>query len=55
MKKLRNQAQLKEHENSPKTVNRPLQSDRHWVQKRDSENTERIKAEYQGIKRGYEQ
>ena len=31
--------------------NRPLQSDRHWFQNGDSENTEWIKAEYQGIKR----
>ena len=35
-----------------KQWNRPLQSDRHWVQKGVSENTEGIKAEYQGIKSG---
>ena len=58
MKKLRNHAQLKEQANSPETAKNKkklLQSDRHWVQKGGSENTERIKAEYQGIKSVYEQ
>ena len=57
MKQLRNLSQLKE-QNSPKKSqqwNRPLQSDRHWVQKEGSENTEGIKAKYEGIKKGYEQ
>ena len=40
---------------SSKQWNGSLQSDRHWVQKRDSENTEGIKVEYQGIKSGYKQ
>ena len=39
---------------SSKHWNRPLQSDRHWVQKGDRENTEGIKAEYKGINSGYE-
>ena len=51
MKKVKSISQLKEqgiHLNSPeftwnrKQCNRPLQSDRHWVQKGDSENTEGI-------------
>ena len=36
-----------------KQWNRPLQSNWHWVQKGDSENTEGIKSEYEGIKSGY--
>ena len=58
MKKPRKHSQLKEKDNSPKSSqqwNRHLQTDKHWVQKEDSENTERIKAEYQGIKNVYEQ
>ena len=35
-----------------KQWNRPLQSNRHWAQKGDSENTEGIKGEYEGIKSG---
>ena len=35
---------------SRKQWNGPLQSDRHWVLKGDSENTERIKGESEGIK-----
>ena len=56
MKKLRNHSQVKEQENSPEAVkqwNRPLQSNRHWVQKGDSENTKAIKGEYKGIKNIY--
>ena len=50
MKKLRNHSQLKEQNNSLEGANneRPLQSNRHQVQKGDSENSE-------GIKSGYEQ
>ena len=57
MKKLRSHSQLKEQENSPEGANNkngPLQSNRHQVQKRDSENTARIKSEYEGIKSKYE-
>ena len=48
---------MKEQENSPEAANNEtdLQSDRHRVKKGDSENTEGIKAEYQGIKSRYEQ
>ena len=58
MKMLRNHSQLKEQENytwRSKEQNKPLKSNRHQIQKGDSENTEGIKSEYEGIKSRYEQ
>ena len=57
MKKLRNHSQLKEQENSPEGANneRDLCSLKDGVQKGDSENTEGIKSEYEGINSQYEQ
>ena len=59
MKKLSNDSQLKEQENSPEAANngtnRPLQSNGHQVQKEGSENTEGIKSKSEGIKSRYEQ
>ena len=57
MKKLGNHSHLKEQENSPEAANnkQTLHSNRHLVQKEDSENTEGIKRENEGIKSGYEQ
>ena len=50
MKNLRKQSQLKEQANSTERK-RLLHSNRHWDEKGDSENTEGIKYEYEGIKR----
>ena len=57
IKKLRNHSQLKEQENSPETANNEtdLCSLIDKVQKGDSENTEGIKGECEGIKRRYKQ
>ena len=59
MKKLMNHSQLKEQENSPEAENneRDLCSLTHTEFKREIMkilNTEGIRAEYQGIKSGYE-
>ena len=55
MKKLRNYIQLKEEENSPDAESNEtdLCSLIALSSKENSENTEGIKAEYQGIKSGY--
>ena len=57
MKKLRNHSQLKDQENSPKGTNNEtdLCSLRDAECKKESENTEGVKREYEGIKSGYEQ
>ena len=57
MKKLKNHSQLKEQENSPKRANneKDLCSLTHTkFKKEDSEHTEGIKREYEGIKSGCE-
>ena len=52
-----NHSQLKEKEKSPEGANNEtdLCSLTDTVQKGDSENSEGIKSEYEGIKSGYEQ
>ena len=56
MKKLRSNSQLKEQVNSPEAAYNEIDlcsSNRHWVQKEDSENTEGIKGEYEEIESRY--